>query len=125
MVKIMVTLPTSQSFLHYSFPSTGYDNDNVFDDNDDNVFIVPGDFPSYHLFSSRYDNDNVNKNDLGIMTTEEVCVKYLKESNMMFVGGLIVAIAVEHCRLHQRIALKFLLFMGTFHSEPDHGQFFF
>ena len=80
---------------------------------------MPGDFPSYHLFSSRFGNDNVNNNDLGIMTTEEVCVKYLKESNMMFVGGLIVAIAVEHCRLHQRIALKFLLFMGTFQSEPD------
>ena len=50
---------------------------------------------------------------LGVMTTDDVCVKYLKESNMMFIGSMMVAIAVEHCGLHQRIALKFLLIVGT------------
>ena len=49
---------------------------------------------------------------LGVMTTDDVCVKYLKESNMMFIGSMMVAIAVEHCGLHQRIALKFLLIVG-------------
>ena len=48
-----------------------------------------------------------------IMTTDEVCIKYLKESNMMFMGSMMVAIAVEHCGLHQRIALRFLLLVGT------------
>ena len=50
---------------------------------------------------------------LGVMHTGEVCEKYLKESNMMFVGGLIVAIAVEHSGLHQRVALRFLMAIGT------------
>ena len=49
----------------------------------------------------------------GIMTTDEVCVTYLKESNMMFIGSLIVAIFVEKCLLHQRIALKALITIGT------------
>ena len=48
-----------------------------------------------------------------IMTTDDVCIKYLKESNMMFMGSMMVAIAVEHCGLHQRIALRFLLLVGT------------
>ena len=65
---------------------------------------------------------------LKIMTTEEVCITYLKESNMMFIGNqqvleseseqcipgsLISAIAVEKCNLHQRIALKALITIGT------------
>ena len=48
-----------------------------------------------------------------VMTTNDVCIKYLKESNVMFMGSMMVAIAVEHCGLHQRIALKFLLLIGT------------
>jgi sodium-dependent dicarboxylate transporter 2/3/5 len=31
----------------------------------------------------------------------------------MFMSGIVVAIAVEHCNLHKRIALRFLLFFGT------------
>ena len=49
----------------------------------------------------------------GVMTTGDVCTKYLKESNMMFIGGVMVAIAVEHCNLHKRIALRALLAFGT------------
>ena len=42
----------------------------------------------------------------GIMSTDAVGREYLKETNMMFIGGLMVAIGVEHSNLHRRIALK-------------------
>ncbi|CAL1290950.1 unnamed protein product [Larinioides sclopetarius] len=50
---------------------------------------------------------------LGILTAEEVCSNYMKEVLMMFLGGLAVAVAVEHCNLHERLALKVLLLLGT------------
>ena len=50
---------------------------------------------------------------LGLMSTGQVAVNYLNATNYMFLGGLIMAIAVEHCGLHNRVALKIIMMVGT------------
>ncbi|RWS27186.1 solute carrier family 13 member 5-like protein [Leptotrombidium deliense] len=50
---------------------------------------------------------------LGLSTTEDACAPYLQEPNMVFVGSLIFAIAVECSNLHKRIALWILQRVGT------------
>ena len=46
---------------------------------------------------------------LGLMSTGKVAINYLNSTNYMFLGGLIMAIAVEHCGLHNRVALKIIM----------------
>merc|ERR1719219_1865167 len=50
---------------------------------------------------------------LGLMSTGAVAINYLNATNYMFLGGLIMAIAVEHCGLHNRVALRIIMMVGT------------
>ncbi|XP_023326559.1 solute carrier family 13 member 2 [Eurytemora carolleeae] len=50
---------------------------------------------------------------LGLMSTGEVAINYLNSTNYMFLGGLIMAIAVEHSGLHNRVALRIIMRVGT------------
>ena len=41
----------------------------------------------------------------------------VQDVTLLLMGGLMMALAVEKCQLHARIALKILLFFGTKPSQ--------
>lgn len=49
---------------------------------------------------------------MGIMDTQKTCMMYMKETIIMFLGGLIMALAVEYSNLHKRVSLKVLTIIG-------------
>ncbi|XP_064460299.1 Na(+)/citrate cotransporter-like [Ornithodoros turicata] len=50
---------------------------------------------------------------LGVLTTSQTTAPYMKDIVMMFLAGMILAIAVDYSNLHYRIALQTLLLLGT------------
>ncbi|ELU04339.1 hypothetical protein CAPTEDRAFT_211152 [Capitella teleta] len=50
---------------------------------------------------------------LGITGAKQAASNYIKDSNMVFMGGLIMAISLEKSGLHKRMALRILMFIGT------------
>nr|XP_050850092.1 protein I'm not dead yet-like [Vespula vulgaris] len=53
----------------------------------------------------------------GILNTAETCSCYMNDTIMVFIGGLILAVAIEHCNLHLRIALGVMKIVGCSHSR--------
>ncbi|XP_052802409.1 solute carrier family 13 member 2-like [Mya arenaria] len=49
---------------------------------------------------------------VGILSIKDTSHEYINETNMLFVGGVIVAAAIEHWNIHTRLALKILLKVG-------------
>ncbi|XP_058800705.1 protein I'm not dead yet-like [Phymastichus coffea] len=60
---------------------------------------------------------------LGILSTAETCLCYMNDTIMVFIGGLILAISIEHCNLHLRIALGVMRFVGCSHTKLLAGLF--
>uniref|UniRef100_A0A914WKT5 Uncharacterized protein n=1 Tax=Plectus sambesii TaxID=2011161 RepID=A0A914WKT5_9BILA len=50
---------------------------------------------------------------LGVLDAKTVSKEFLPDTNFLFIGGLIVAVAIEKCNLHERIALKVLSVVGS------------
>ncbi|KRG06824.1 protein I'm not dead yet isoform X1 [Drosophila mojavensis] len=49
---------------------------------------------------------------MGIMGSEETCMTYFKDTLVMFMGGIMVALAVEYSGLHKRLALRVIQMVG-------------
>ncbi|XP_076756398.1 protein I'm not dead yet [Xylocopa sonorina] len=53
----------------------------------------------------------------GILSTIDTCSCYMNDTIMVFIGGLILAVATEHSKLHLRIALGVMKTVGCTHAK--------
>ncbi|KAF2367015.1 Solute carrier family 13 [Trinorchestia longiramus] len=49
---------------------------------------------------------------MSVVSSKDICMVYLTHSNMTLFCGIIMALAVEHCHAHERIALWVILKIG-------------
>lgn len=53
----------------------------------------------------------------GVLSTPDTCACYMNDTIMVFIGGLILAVAIEHSSLHLRIALGVMKIVGCSHGK--------
>ena len=53
----------------------------------------------------------------GILSTTDTVSCYMNDTIMVFIGGLILAITIEHSKLHHRIALGVMKTVGCTHAK--------
>ncbi|CAJ0942944.1 unnamed protein product, partial [Mesorhabditis belari] len=59
---------------------------------------------------------------LGVITIRDTSTAYMNDTNFLFMSSMLIALAVEDCGLHRRVALKFLRYVG---SKPQWLMFGF
>ena len=53
----------------------------------------------------------------GIMSSDEISRCYMNDTIMVFIGGLVMALAIEHCNLHMRIGIGVMRIVGCSHRK--------
>ncbi|XP_071874212.1 protein I'm not dead yet [Bombus fervidus] len=53
----------------------------------------------------------------GVLSTAATCACYMNDTIMVFIGGLVLAVAIEHSNLHLRIALGVMRTVGCTHGK--------
>lgn len=61
---------------------------------------------------------------MGILDSDKTCASYMKETNMMFMGGLMIAAGVQHSKLPKRVALWTVQVVGCSHRRLNFGLTF-
>lgn len=54
---------------------------------------------------------------MGILDTTKTCDCYMNDTTMMFIGSLVIAVAIENSRLHMRVALLIIKTIGCSHRR--------
>ncbi|XP_076634695.1 protein I'm not dead yet-like isoform X4 [Colletes latitarsis] len=54
---------------------------------------------------------------MGIMSTGDTCACYMNDTTMMFVGSIVIAIAIENSGIHMRVALLIIKTIGCSHRR--------